>query len=136
MSALTPPPSPPAPAAPVMLVEDDPDIRAMVSALLELEGFAVRACEDGREALDLLRRGERPFLILLDLMMPKMNGWQFRAEQMRDAALAGIPVVVLSGDVRGQDPGSVRADGFLKKPIDLDVLLQTVRSWGAKTSGS
>ncbi|HEY3451411.1 MAG TPA: response regulator [Myxococcales bacterium] len=132
MSTLAPPPAPPLPAAPVMLVEDDPDIRAMVSQLLELEGFTVKACEDGHEALSVLRAGERPFLILLDLMMPKMNGWQFRAEQMRDAALAAIPVVVLSGDVRGQDPGSVRADGYLKKPIDLDVLLEAVRRWGAK----
>lgn len=122
--------------APVMLVEDDPDIRAMISQLLELEGFAVKACEDGTEALTALRSGERPFLILLDLMMPKMNGWQFRAEQMRDAALAAIPVVVLSGDVRGADPGSVRADGYLKKPIDLDVLLDAVRKWSRKAGGS
>jgi CheY-like chemotaxis protein len=112
-----------------MLVEDDPDIRSMVSQLLELEGWRVLAYANGTEALEALRKGERPFLILLDLMMPKMNGWQFRAEQARDAELAEIPVVVLSGDARGADPGSVRADGYLKKPIDLDVLLQTVRRW-------
>jgi CheY-like chemotaxis protein len=116
-------------SAPVMLIEDDPDIRSMISQLLELEGWRVVACVDGTEALDVLRRGERPFLILLDLMMPGMNGWQFRAEQARDSALSAIPVVVLSGDVRGSDTGSVRADGYLKKPIDLDVLLQTLRHW-------
>lgn len=115
----------------VMLVEDDPDIRAMVSQLLELEGYSVRAFGNGHEALDALRRGERPSLILLDLMMPKMNGWQFRAEQMREPALTSIPVIVLSGDVRGADPGSVRADGYLKKPIDLDVLLAAVRRFTA-----
>jgi CheY-like chemotaxis protein len=119
----------PSTAAPVMLVEDDPDIRSMVSQLLELEGWRVLACANGTDALAALQRGERPFLILLDLMMPKMNGWQFRAEQARDASLARIPVVVLSGDVRGADSSSVRADGYLKKPIDLDVLLRTVRRY-------
>jgi len=112
-----------------MLVEDDPDIRSMVSQLLELEGWRVLACANGTDALEALHGGERPFLILLDLMMPKMNGWQFRAEQARDSALSKIPVVVLSGDVRGSDTSSVRADGYLKKPIDLDVLLKTVRRY-------
>ena len=116
-------------AAPVMLVEDDPDIRSMVSQLLELEGWRVLACANGTDAIAVLQKGERPFLILLDLMMPKMNGWQFRAEQARDAVLSKIPVVVLSGDVRGADASSVRADGYLKKPIDLDVLLKTVRRY-------
>ena len=120
---------PQVPGVPVMLVEDDPDIRAMVSQLLELEGWRVLSFANGTHALQALKAGERPRLILLDLMMPNMNGWQFRAEQMRDPALAAIPVVVLSGDVRGADPGSVRADGYLKKPIDLDVLLATVRRY-------
>ena len=114
-------------AASVMLVEDDPDIRTMVSQLLELEGWRVITFGNGGEALDSLRGGERPGLILLDLMMPKMNGWQFRAEQMRDSALSSIPVVVLSGDVRGADTSAVHADGYLKKPIDLEVLIATVR---------
>jgi len=112
---------------PVMLVEDDPDIRSMLSQLLELEGYAVKAWADGEEALAALRAGERPFLILLDLMMPKMDGWQFRSAQMAQADLVAIPVVVLSGDVREADPTSLRADGYLKKPIDLEVLLEVVR---------
>ncbi len=118
-----------------MLVEDDTDIRAMVSQLLELEGWRVLSFDDGHDALQALRAGERPCLILLDLMMPKMNGWQFRAEQVRDPELAQVPVVVLSGDARGADPGSVRADGYLKKPIDLDVLLATVRRYTGAAEG-
>jgi CheY-like chemotaxis protein len=112
---------------PVMLVEDDSDIRAMISQLLELEGYQVLATSNGIDALEMLRGGQRPFLILLDLMMPVMNGWQFRAEQARDETIAGIPVVVMSGDGRAAEKTEqVRAAAFLKKPIDLDLLLATV----------
>lgn len=117
---------------PVMLVEDDPDIRAMVTQLLELEGYRVVCTANGEDALEALRRGARPFLILLDLMMPVMNGWQFRAEQARDQSLARFPVVVISGDGRGVDRTSpVRPTAFLKKPIDLEVLLATVERFAA-----
>ena len=67
--------------APILIVEDDADVRDTMVQVLESEGFSVRATRDGREALDALRAGLRPRLILLDLMMPVMNGWQFR-EQM------------------------------------------------------
>ena len=111
----------------VMLVEDDGDIRGMITMLLELEGYRVLATSNGHDALQLLRDGERPCVILLDLMMPVMNGWQFRAEQARDPAIAEIPVVVISGDGRGAEKStSIQASGYLKKPIDLDTLLSTV----------
>ena len=120
----------------VMLVEDDPDIREMICALLELEGWRVIAYSNGTEALDALRaQSDPPFLILLDLMMPVMNGWQFLAEQERDPSLSGIPVVVLSGDVREGAPGSLHVDGYLRKPIDLDVLLATVRKFSGVGDG-
>ena len=79
--------------AKVMLVEDDVDIRADLSALLCSEGFEVVCAADGAEALAHLRAGARPAVILLDLMMPLMNGWEFRAEQLRDPSLeVGIVV--------------------------------------------
>lgn len=112
---------------PVMLVEDDLDIRGMITMLLELEGYRVLATSDGHDALRMLREGERPCVILLDLMMPLMNGWQFRDEQTRDPALAEIPVVVISGDGRGAEKSeSIHAAGYLKKPIDLETLLATI----------
>ncbi|MGI5862759.1 MAG: response regulator [Myxococcales bacterium] len=115
-------------SGPVMLVEDDADIRNMVGMLLELEGYQVVATSNGDDALKMLRDGERPCVILLDLMMPVMNGWQFLAEQARDPAIAPIPVVVMSGDARGiEKPATVRAAGYLKKPIDLQTLLNTVQ---------
>ncbi len=114
----------------VLLVEDDADIRAMIGQLLELEGYPVFATGNGIEALEHLRAGARPGLILLDLMMPVMNGWQFRAEQSRDPVLAAIPVVVISGDVRASErAGSIRVEGYLKKPLDLTVLLGVVAKY-------
>jgi two-component system response regulator MprA len=123
---------------PVMLIEDDPDIRAMISQLLELEGYRVVISPNGIEALTQLRGGLRPSVILLDLMMPVMNGWQFRAEQAKDDQLARIPVVIISGDGRVTERNpQVDADGFLRKPIDLDVLLSTVaRFAGAPAAAS
>jgi CheY-like chemotaxis protein len=116
----------------VMLVEDDADIRAMISMLLELEGYRVVATSNGNDALQLLREGERPGVILLDLMMPVMNGWQFREQQARDPAIAGIPVVIISGDGRAPEQSSViDVAGFLKKPIDLELLLATVQRFTA-----
>jgi two-component system response regulator MprA len=86
----------------VLVVEDEGDIRGMIRLALELEGYVVFEATDGRRALEQLRAGLRPSLILLDLMMPGMNGWEFRAEQGRDPELAAIPVVLISGDDRLQ----------------------------------
>src|SRR6187549_1262395 len=87
----------------ILVVEDDTDIRESLVEVLEDEGFGVRAAADGRQALDVLR-AERPLpdLILLDLMMPVMNGFQFREQQLSDAAFAGIPVVVVTADANAR----------------------------------
>lgn len=106
-----------------MVVEDDADIRRGIADALELEGFEVLEAADGREALRRLRQNARPAAILLDLMMPGMNGWQFRDEQRRDPELADIPVIVVSA--RDRDDG-IQADGFVRKPFNLGALLDAV----------
>ena len=111
----------------VLIVDDERDIREMLARVLELEGYDVRCAADGREALGQLRQGERPGVILLDLMMPIMNGWAFRAEQVRDPLLAAIPVVVLSGhDAVREAAALLGVSAFLQKPIDIDTLLTVV----------
>jgi CheY-like chemotaxis protein len=118
--------SPREPAS-ILVVEDDADVRDTLVLVLESEGFVVRAARDGREALDILHGGFRPRLILLDLMMPVMNGWEFRAETKRDPALSSIPVVFVSALEPAPDrAAALDAAGFLHKPFDLEALLQTV----------
>jgi CheY-like chemotaxis protein len=113
---------------PVLIVEDDADLREMMAQLLTLEGFHAATVTNGREALDYLRRSPRPDLILLDLMMPVMDGWQFRKEQQADPAIAGVPVVILTA-VDQRRAASVDATAFLNKPLDFDRLLQLVRQY-------
>ncbi len=111
----------------VCIVDDDPDIREIVQLVLEASGHRVRTAADGLEALDTLRRHPGACLVLLDLMMPGMNGWEFRAEQLKDPPIASIPVVVLSGvrEVPVQAAG-LNAAASLQKPIDLDQLVAVV----------
>jgi CheY-like chemotaxis protein len=113
----------------ILIVEDDFDIREALTQILEEEGYAVRGASHGREALDLVAGAGAPKLILLDLMMPVMNGWQFRAEQLKDPALAPVPVLVISADPQVQSKAaSLGAAGLLRKPISLDDLLQAVKT--------
>jgi CheY-like chemotaxis protein len=110
-----------------LIVEDDPEIREVLSEILRDEGYEVACAANGVEALQRLRSGAPPRLILLDLMMPVMNGWEFIAEQQQDAALRQIPVVVVSGaGSMEQDAGDLAAVGSLSKPMDLGALLAMV----------
>src|SRR5262245_24697691 len=84
------------PHGPILIVEDDADLRDMMAQLLTLEGFKTETVANGRDALEYLQKGDPPDLILLDLMMPVMDGWEFRRRQREDPALANVPVVVLS----------------------------------------
>lgn len=113
----------------VLIVDDDPDIREVLVTVLEMRGYRVIAATDGADALAKLRQAgcERPCLILLDLMMPGMNGAQFRAAQAHDPALSEIPVVVLSGDGRAAEQVAQMGLTLLKKPVEFDALLATVR---------
>jgi len=113
----------------VLVVEDDFAVRETLQELLEEEGFLVVQACNGQEALDRLRGvASAPRLILLDLMMPVMDGWQFRAEMRRDPHLSRIPVVVMSADVAlDQKVRGLAVAGVLPKPVELDRLLETVR---------
>jgi CheY-like chemotaxis protein len=117
----------------VLVFYDDPDTLEIPLTVLETRGYQVIAATDGADALAKLRGAgcQRPCLILLDLMMPGMNGVQFRAEQALDPALASIPVVVLSGDGRAEEQVVVMGLELIKKPVELDVLLATVRRFCA-----
>src|SRR5512138_1723932 len=107
----------------VLVVDDERDIREAVSEVLEDEGYEVLGARDGAEALSK-SRAHHPDVILLDLMMPGMNGWEFRKAQEGDPELRAIPVIVLSalGRVSG-----LEAAEFLQKPFELDQLLTAVR---------
>jgi len=117
---------------PVLIVEDDADLREMMAQLLSLEGFRTETAANGRDALRYLARGDRPDVILLDLMMPVMDGWEFRRRQVQDPSIAAVPVVVLSAldQARAADLGGT---AFLKKPLDFDRLLELVRRFCART---
>lgn len=111
----------------ILVVEDDAAIRDALSLVLEDEGYRVTGAANGQEALAHLRNGCRPNLIILDLMMPVMDGWQFRKHQLQDSSLAAIPVVVLSADGNVlQKAADIDAVDCLQKPIDLDCLLEKV----------
>jgi CheY-like chemotaxis protein len=111
---------------PVLIVEDDADLREMMAQLLALEGYQTAAVANGREALEYLQQEDAPNLILLDLMMPVMDGWEFRRHQQANPALAAVPVVVLSALDQSRTAG-VNAEAILKKPLDFDRLLELVR---------
>jgi len=113
---------------PILIVEDDADLREMMAQLLTLEGFKASTVANGREALEYLSQGDKPDVILLDLMMPVMDGWEFRRQQQARADLSKVPVIVLSAldQTRAAD---VNAVAFLKKPLDFDRLLELVRQY-------
>jgi CheY-like chemotaxis protein len=111
-----------------LIVEDDFDIRDTLSQILEEEGYEVVGTANGREAMEWLTQHPAPRLILLDLMMPVMNGWQFRAEQSQRPELACIPVIIISADASVQEKAAkLDTAGFLRKPIQLDQLLDTIK---------
>ena len=112
-------------SATVLIVEDDPDTREMLGKFLELEGFHVETAANGQLALDKLEGGTAVSLILLDLMMPVMDGWQFRRRQLDDDRFAKIPTIVVSAAGRDR-MAQVTADAYLAKPIDMDELLTRV----------
>lgn len=113
-------------AGTILLVEDDYAIRQTIAELLEEEGYRVRSAANGAEALELIDASGAPSLVLLDLMMPVMNGWEFRRAMQADPRLAAVPVIVLSAS-RGFEPRApLAADAFIAKPFEADRLLEAV----------
>jgi CheY-like chemotaxis protein len=111
----------------ILIVEDDVEMRESLGEILQGEGYRVAGAANGLEALDRLRRGEPPCIILLDLMMPVMSGWEFREVQRRDPRLAEIPVAIITGVRNAVDQMmTLGAVGYFQKPLDLNALLQTV----------
>lgn len=111
----------------ILIVEDDESIRETLQAVLELEGHEVITAENGREGLNMLASEPKPGLILLDLMMPVMNGWEFAAVLEKDATLAGIPIIIVSA--YNDKAINIKSKAILKKPIDLKSLYETVKIW-------
>src|SRR5436309_7730041 len=109
---------------PVLIIEDDPELREALSGLLSSEGYAVTTATDGQAGLDRLRAPPRPSLVLLDLMLPHMDGFEFRVRQLEDPELAAIPVIVLSGgaDVE-QKAAPLGVVASLTKPVDFERLV-------------
>ena len=115
----------------ILIVDDDNDVRCALAEMLEEEGFAVEGAPNGRAALARLRSGTvHPAVILLDLMMPGMDGWDFRSEQMRDPQLAQVPVVIVSaaGFSRESIRTQFRPAAYVEKPIERSELLEVIRA--------
>jgi CheY-like chemotaxis protein len=110
----------------VLIVDDDPDLLDVTSFVIENEGIVVETARNGQEALALLRAGKLPGLVLLDLMMPVMNGWEFLEEVAKDPLLKAITVVVLTAAERREVPGAAEV---LSKPMDLVALLRVVERY-------
>jgi CheY-like chemotaxis protein len=113
----------------VLVVDDDRAIRRSLCAVLVDEGYAVAQAANGQEALGLLRRGLRPRVMLLDLMMPVMDGMALLRALGGEPELAGIPILVITAGGEGEHPAvgaAAAVRGWLRKPVDLDQLLETV----------
>lgn len=110
----------------ILIVEDDPDIRETLQHLLETAGYRAPAAGNGKEALELLDSIERPCLILLDLMMPVMDGWAFLTALDQDERLSHLPIVIVSA-YTDKAVSLERAEQVLKKPVDIHALMEVVR---------
>jgi CheY-like chemotaxis protein len=117
----------------VLVVEDDGDVREAIAEVLGDSEYNALHAANGAEALERLRSAPiQPCVILLDVMMPTMDGWQFRAAQQSDPAVRDIPVVVLSAHVNGSETAEkMDAAGFLMKPVTLDALLDVIERFCA-----
>ncbi len=114
----------------VLVVEDDLEIRNSLSAALSMLGYQVQLAANGKEAIEFLMQNEAPSLIFLDLMMPVMNGWQFRALQLKDPNIAGIPVIVITADGNAkQKTENLGCAAGLKKPFDFEEIVRCVQTY-------
>jgi CheY-like chemotaxis protein len=111
----------------ILVVDDDRDLRSILVEVLKDGGYTAVGASGGREALEILGRGPLPALILLDLMMPEMDGYEFRRVQRTHPPIAAVPVVILSAHANVQQAArELHADGYLSKPLGVDALLAAV----------
>ncbi|OAI46960.1 hypothetical protein AYO44_01925 [Planctomycetaceae bacterium SCGC AG-212-F19] len=115
----------------ILIVEDDAGARGDLQTLLETHGYPTVGAGDGLSAINLLRSGMRPRLILLDMILPGADGWQFCAERLRDSALAKLPVIIMTGvGIASRDwAKGLGAADLLRKPIDVPRLLDMVETY-------
>ena len=114
----------------ILLVEDDRQLLQAMRDILDAEGYRVIGAFDGQEAIDRLREGARPSVILLDMMMPRKDGYQFRAEQLADPRLAAIPVIAYSGDARVAEAArTLRVEHWFQKPVNFGAMLEAVAGY-------
>ena len=114
----------------ILVVDDDADLRETLELLLDDNGYRVTAVGSGKAALDRLKAGAHPDLILLDLMMPEMNGWEFLERAQADAVLDAIPVVIMTAR-KAADLQPVPSRYVLRKPFDSHRLLSTIERYAA-----
>ena len=113
----------------VLVVDDEDDVRSAVEEILQSEGYPTVGACNGAEALELLRMNiGMPRLILLDLMMPVMDGWAFSEEIGKNPELAGIPILVVTA-FSNRTKAFPRAQGIIKKPVDVELLIQLVKQY-------
>jgi CheY-like chemotaxis protein len=122
----------------VLVVDDDADSRDSLADVLHEDGFAVITASNGREAFEVLQSAPaKPSVILLDMMMPVMNGWEFRSKQKNDPELASIPVAVFSAQPNIEAAAkSIGAAAYFRKPLSLDDLIETLDSLCLRSSAS
>jgi CheY-like chemotaxis protein len=116
----------------ILVVDDDDTIRSLWTTVLQRAGHQVMSASNGQEALNYLRQIQSlPNLILLDLMMPMMDGWQFLKERKQEALLASVPVIVISAaELHRSQFGPLGVAGYLQKPVSIKLLLETVAQFG------
>ncbi len=114
----------------ILVVEDESDVRAGLAGLISHHGYAVETAANGKEALTKLDTMPPPCLILLDLMMPEMNGWELRAQLLARKDLAEVPVVLVSGTAGlEQIARTLKASGCLPKPVDFERLVGIIQAY-------
>jgi CheY-like chemotaxis protein len=125
------PTAPPTVPPTVLVVDDDQGLQETLEAMLSLEGYRVVVASDGQEALDKLGDGQAdgglPRAILLDVVMPRMDGYAFAEELERRGLRSRLPIVLLTADARAEEKAArVRAEAYVEKPFEIDELLEKV----------
>ena len=119
----------------ILIVEDDAALRETLSQILSDEGYDLLTARDGLEAVNCLKKGKRPDVILLDLSMPVVNGWEFRMFQKRDPELAPIPVILITaGGYSREEVAWLEPSALIPKPVDLPHLLSAIRKFCVSTN--